>query len=148
MNALISTFGVDWYSLGFEVVNFGILVALLTWLLYKPVLAMVRERERVVTKGVEDAEAAAEKLAQADEVVSKLVKGAEVEAEAIVKSAHGEATVEKSKILSEAEARAAQIAKDAEARAVETAVRSARESEREIARLAILAAEKVMKKSA
>src|SRR3989344_1599152 len=100
MGALFSTFGIDWHLLVAQTANFLILAALLTWLLYKPVLKMVREREQVIARGVEEAEEASRKLAAAD----------------------------------------------TEAGAAEEAARARAGSEREIARLAILAAEKVLQK--
>jgi len=144
MDALIHTFGIDWHLLFAYAVNFGVLAAALTWLLYKPVLRMVAERARVVAKGVEDAEEAEIKLQEADKTASKLVTVAENEAVQIVDSARAAAGDEKSRILKEAESRAAQIAKDAESRATETAAKALRESEKEIARLAVLAAAKAM----
>ncbi len=144
MDALIHTFGIDWHLLFAYVVNFAVLAVALTWLLYKPVLRMVAERERVVRKGVEDAEEAAVKLTEADAQASKLVGVAENQAVQIVDSARVAATDEKVRIVKDAEARAAQVARDAEARAAETAAKALRESEKEIARLAVLAASKVM----
>ncbi len=55
MNALITTFGIDWHTLLIEVVNFGIVAGALTYLLYKPVLKMLKDREALVAKGVDDA---------------------------------------------------------------------------------------------
>ena len=144
MDALIHTFGIDWHLLFAYAVNFGVLAVALTWLLYKPVLRMVAERQRVIAKGVEDAQEAEAKLKEADQTVSKLVSVAETEAVQIVDNARAAAGDEKSRILKEAEARAAQVAKDAEARATETAAKALRESEKEIARLAVLAAAKAM----
>jgi hypothetical protein len=46
--------------------------------------------------------------------------------------------------MRDAEARAAQVAADAEARAKESAAKALRDSEQEIARLAVLAAAKAM----
>ena len=144
MGALITTFGVDWRSLGLEVVNFAILVAVLTWLLYKPVLKMVKERQQVIAKGVEDAEAAATQLRAADSEAKTRISVAETEAAGIVENARGAANDTKAKILKDAEERAVQVATDAEARAKEAQAKALRESEREIARLAVLAAAKVM----
>ena len=48
MSALITAFGIDWHLLFANAVNFIVLAALLTWLLYKPVMKMVAEREAVV----------------------------------------------------------------------------------------------------
>ncbi len=63
-------------------------------------------------------------------------------------SAREAATGEKTRITKEAEARAAAIAADADARAAETAAKALRESEKEIARLSVLAAEKVLRSGA
>src|SRR3990167_8274979 len=63
MFVVLETFGIDWQLLIAQGVNFLILAGLLTWLLYKPVLRIVKERQAFVAKGVEDAERAAKKLA-------------------------------------------------------------------------------------
>jgi F-type H+-transporting ATPase subunit b len=144
MSALLSTFGVDWHLLFAQMVNFGILVAALTYLLYKPVMNMVHERERVVAKGVEDAEEAARQLTKAEHDVKDKLTVAEREASNIVDVARKSAGDERNRIVKEAEARAAQVDKDAHARAEEVAAKSLRDSEKEIARLAMLAAAKVM----
>jgi len=146
MGALLTTFGIDWSLLIAQVINFAILAVALTWLLYKPVLKMVKDRERVIAKGVDDAEESAKRLEHAGVEVEKLVGAAEGEASAIVEHARRAATDERSRILKEAEERSARIALDAEARARETESESLRRSEKEIARLALLAAEKVVRK--
>src|SRR3989344_5487270 len=105
MSTLLEVFGIDWRLLLLQTANFGILVAALTILLYKPVMKIVRERAQVVAKGVEDAEAAAAHLAAADRDAGAALGPADHEA-----------------------------------------ARVRRESEKEIARFALLAAEKLMRK--
>ena len=123
MQQLFSAFGIEWELLIAQAVNFGIVLVALWYFLYKPVLAQLEKRREVVAKGVEDAERAGELLAGADGEASKRVSAAEGEAEQMVA-----------------------VTKDAEARASEVAVRARKESEREVARLAVLAAEKILKK--
>lgn len=146
MQALFGAFGIDWHLLLVQAVNFAVLFVVLTYLLYKPVLNTLEKRRAVVAKGVEDAEKAAEMLSTADAQSAEKLSGAEQEAQQIVASARDEAGQERTRLIKEAEERAAGIATDAEARAQETAARALRESEKEIARLAILAAEKAMRK--
>ncbi len=145
MEPLLDAFGIDWKLLLMQAVNFGVLFVALTYLLYKPTLKTLDERRAKVAKGVTDAEEAEKKLAEADVEVAKALKSAEGEAEGIVASAREAAGGEKARIVKEAETRAAAIDADAEARAKETAAKTIRESEKEIARLAILAAEKAMR---
>lgn len=146
MQQLFSAFGIDWHLLAAQAVNFAIVLVALWYFLYKPVLAVLAKRQEVVAKGVEDAKRAGEMLAGADNEALKRVNVAASEAEAIVSAARESANAEKARLLKEAEARAVAMAADAEARASEVAARSLRESERDVARLSILAAEKILRK--
>jgi F-type H+-transporting ATPase subunit b len=148
MSALLGAFGISGSLLLAQAVNFGILLIVLTYLLYKPVMKTLAERQAKVAQGVIDAERAAEKLATADGEAAERVSKAEGEADGIVMGARETATAEKARIVKEAEARAVAIAADADARAKETAAKSLRESEKEVTRLAILAAEKVIREKA
>jgi F-type H+-transporting ATPase subunit b len=144
MESLLDAFGIDWKLLIAQLVNFGVLFFALTYLLYKPVLKTLDERRAKIAQGVLDAERAAEAASTADADAAEVVKGAESEAEGIVSSARDLAGSEKARILKEAETRAAAVAADADARATEVAAKALRDSEKEIARLAVLAAEKVL----
>lgn len=146
MEQLFTAFGIDGKLLIAQAVNFGVLFVALTYLLYKPTMKTLDERRAKVVKGVLDAEEAEKKLAEADVTVGEKLKGAESEAEGIVSSAREAGTAEKARIVKDAEARAASIEAESEARAREAASRALKESEKEIARLAILAAEKAMRK--
>lgn len=148
MEQLFAAFGIDWKLLIAQAVNFGVLLAALTYLLYKPVLKTLDERKAKVAQGVIDAEEAEKKLAEADSTVGERLHKAEGEAEAIVASARESAQSEKARILKEAEVRAQGLEADAEARAKEAAATALRESEKEVARLAVLAAEKVLREKA
>lgn len=147
MEQLFDAFGIDWKLLIAQAINFGVLLAVLTYLLYKPVLKTLDERSALIKKGVVDAEEATKKLEEADDTAKARLQEAEGEAEGLVARARDEAGSERSRIVKEAEARASHIEKDAEARAKEAKEQALKESEREIARLAILAAEKAIRKS-
>lgn len=144
MDALLEAFGIDWKLLIAQAVNFGILFVALWLLLYKPVMKTLDERAQKIAQGVDDAERAAEKLAGADTEAAKIVGAADTKASEVLSSARESGTAEKTRIVKEAEARAESIAKDADARAKEAAAKVLRESEKEIARLAVLAAAKVV----
>ena len=146
MQQLLTAFGIDWHLLAAQAVNFAIVLVALWYFLYKPVLAMMARRQELVAKGVADAVQAGELLAGADSEATKRVVEAEHEAGRVVSAAHESATLEKSRLLKEAEARATAVALDAQARANEVVTRARRESERDIARLSVLAAEKILKK--
>lgn len=146
MHDLFEAFGINWKLLIAQAVNFGIVLVALTYFLYKPVMKTLDERRKVVAKGVEDADVAAKKLEAADGEALSRVQNADKEAGEIVTAARSAANDEKTKIINDAEARAVAIASEARSRAIETAARAQRESEAEIARLAILASEKILKR--
>jgi len=148
MDQLFDAFGIDGKLLIAQLINFGVLFVGLSYLLYKPVMKTLDERRIKVAQGVIDADQAAMKLATASTEAGTIVKHASTEAEGIVSSARDAAGNEKARILKEAETRAAAVAADAEARAKETAAKSLRDSEREIARLSMLAAAKVLREKA
>lgn len=145
MDQLLHAFGIDGRLLIAQAVNFGVLLVVLWLVLYKPVMKTLDERKAKIAQCVIDADEAAKKLAGADEEASKIVHSADQEASALVSSARETANAEKARLLKEAEERAAKIAQDADARAKEAANKMLKESEREIARLAILAAEKTIR---
>ena len=145
MQALFAAFGLNGSLILAQAVNFGVVLIALTYFLYKPINKVLEARQQKVAKGIEDANLAAEKLSTADGIASEKLTVAETEAEGIVVSARETASAEKARIIKEAEARAAVVASDADARAKEAAAKMQRESEKDIARVAILAAEKILR---
>jgi|CXWL01.1.fsa_nt_gi F-type H+-transporting ATPase subunit b len=146
MEQLFDAFGVNVSLLIAQAVNFGILLVVLWLVLYKPVMKVLDERSQKIAKGVQDAEEAEMKLKGADAVASGVVAKADLEASKLVANAREAGNTERAKLIKEAEERSQKIADDANLRAQEATCNMLKESEREIARLAILAAEKAMKK--
>ena len=145
MEQLLSVFGVDWKLLLVQLVNFGLLLSVLTYFLYKPVLRIIDERQRKIAEGVKTAEEAERTLADAKVESEDIVGGAAREAEALVAGARSSANERGVEIVKAAEARAAATMKEAGARAEEAKRQALKESEREIARAAMLAAEKILR---
>lgn len=147
MDALFGAFGLDGRLLLIQVVNFGILIVALYFFLYKPVLKILEERRHMVAKAVEDAKQASTVLASADTEAAERIQKADTEAMQVLTLARKAADDERTRLIQDAEARATMIAHDAESRSQEASTKMLRESEKEIARLAILAAEKIIRKS-
>lgn len=145
MSALFQAFGLDWHLLLIQAVNFGVLLVVLTYLLYKPILRMIDERREKVAEGVRKAEAADRALADAKSESDGIIGSASKEAESLVASARMRADEKAADIVKEAEAKAAATLRDATAKAEEAKRLALSESEREIARAAMLAAEKILR---
>lgn len=145
MEQLIEAFGIDARLILIQVVNFGLLMAILTYFLYKPVLKILAQREEKIAQGVKDAEEAGKAKAEATEEKRVVIAAANKEAEAMTARAKDHAVVKADEILATAQAKAEQVARDAVLRSEEVKAQALKESEAEIAKLAVLAAERVLK---
>jgi F-type H+-transporting ATPase subunit b len=145
---LFSTFGINGKLLLMQAVNFGLLLLVLWKFVYRPVLAMIDERRAKIADGIAQAEAASRRLAEADEEARGLVGAAAKEGEGLVAAARERADVRAAEIVKDAEGKAAAALSDAQARAEEIKRQAARESEKDIIRASVLAAEKLLRERA
>ena len=56
MSELFAAFGVYWKLLLVQAVNFGVLLAILSYVLYRPILRMIDARQKRIAEGVATAE--------------------------------------------------------------------------------------------
>ena len=147
MGDLIHAFGIDWKLMLAQGVNFVILVAVLGYFVYGPVMRMLGERAQKIAQGLKDAEAAGKEREAVSAERQGLIAEAQHEAEKIVARGQDEGKTERNTIVKSAQDRAAQIVKDSELAAEEERRRMMKESEAEIARTAVLAAEKILRQN-
>jgi F-type H+-transporting ATPase subunit b len=145
MSDLFAAFGLDWKLLLIQVVNFGVLLLILWKFLYTPVLRMIDERRGTIAAAVKKAEAADRRLAEADEEGKTIVAGAGKEAESLVAAGRSRAAEEGAEILKRTQEKANQLLLDANARAEEEKRQAMMAGQKEIARAAMLAAEKILR---
>ena len=141
-----NAFGVDVPKLIFQVINFLLLLYLLNRFLFPSVIRMLDERKARISKGLEDAEAAARdrelaraereaaldearKEAQAmiaratkiaDDSKAEILAEAKAQAEKATSKARGEITAEKDRALAELRTRVAELALEAAGRLVKS----------------------------
>jgi len=144
MEQLITAFGIDVKLIIVQIINFVLLVALLSYFLYKPLLKVLADREEKITQGVKDAEAAAVAKAEADSEKQTLMAAAHKEAEDVAARAKTYADEKAASIATAADEKAAGIVASAEQKAADIKTQAHKDSEAEIAKLAVLAAEKVL----
>lgn len=146
MSELLAVFGVNWKLLLAQGINFALLLSILTYFLYKPILKMIDERREKIAEGVRTAEDAKNQLALAKTQSDKIVGDASKEAESLAKAARARAEERGAEIVKSAEAQAQGVLSDATQRAEEAKRQAIKESEKEITRAAMLAAEKILRK--
>ncbi|HEU4677208.1 MAG TPA: F0F1 ATP synthase subunit B [Candidatus Paceibacterota bacterium] len=145
MQELIKAFGIDWRLIVIQVFNFGVLVGILWYFLYTPVLKMLSDRASKIARGVKDAEDAAEARKNADVEKHRVLEDAHREASDIVKRGTEHAEEKGKELLNEAQERIARELESAKLAAAELKAQAQKESEAEIAKLAILGAERVLR---
>ncbi len=145
MEAILTTFGIDWRLLLIQAINFGILLAGLTYFLYKPVMRILEERRATVAKGVEDAHKAEMELHQIKGARAEKLAQAGKEADAVLANARTAATKKEREIVGRAESTAAVVLAEAEAQAREAKVLAVAESKDEVAKLIVLGMQKAFK---
>ncbi len=134
-------------SLLIQVVNFGLLLIVLSKLLYRPLLAKMEERSQAIKKSLEEAQAArAEAQRERQEHAAK-IQGAHAEAQAIRAAALKEAEEEQRRLVESASAEAARLVDSARAELEQDVRRARQELRQEVSDLAITVAERLIKKS-
>lgn len=127
MEEVLHNFGVDWFFLGAQIINFLIVFFLLKKFLYKPILTTLKNREETIKRGLEEAAEARLLLQQAEEKEKKILQKAQAESkkliddaknerEAMVQKAEEDTRVRTEKMLSDAKAQISEEVKQAEKR--------------------------------
>ena len=147
MEALIHAFGIDARLITIQVLNFVVLAGLLSYFLYKPVLKIVKEREDKIKQGLLDADSAKKALEGAEAEKKVVLSSAQSKAEEIEKRAESHAKEKASQIIEEANESVASRIKQTESRLTAMKEEAMRENEAEVAKVAILAAEEILRKS-
>lgn len=145
MEEIVRTFGINWKLLLVQAANFGLLLVVLWYFLYRPVVRMIDARRAKIAQGVEDAEAATAQRAEIERSKSGILTHATREAETFLSLAKKRAVDEEKRLLAEAEGKGARLLMDSQKRAAEEREAVMKETRDDIARLAVLAAEKVIR---
>jgi F-type H+-transporting ATPase subunit b len=85
-NELLSQLGIDWKVFLSQTVNFFILLAVLTLFVYKPLIKIIKERNKKLKEGLEKAEEANIRLKEIDNIGKEKIKEAEQKGIEIIKA--------------------------------------------------------------
>lgn len=145
MEQIVNVFGIDWKVLTVQVVNFAVLLGLLWYFLYRPMLTLIEKRRTQIIEGVANAERAEVALKDAGTKKAEIVTKASREAEDIVAAAREAGKQKEANMVREAEAKAARIVTEATMRAEESQREALEKSKDDIARLVVLGVEKTLR---
>jgi len=77
MNEFLSQFGIDWKLFLSQLVNFTLILIILTAFVYKPVLKIIKERNAKIKEGLDKAKEAGIRLKEIDDIGKAKIKEAE-----------------------------------------------------------------------
>jgi F-type H+-transporting ATPase subunit b len=135
----LNSLGIDWKLLLAQVINFLILLFLLTRFLYKPIVKMLDDRSEKVSAGLKAAEKSQKDLAKAETDAEKIREKAYKEANEILTDAEKEADAISSNIVDRAKSQADEIRKYAAEEALSSKDEAMREAKNELSNLVTLA---------
>ncbi len=135
----------DW-SLLFQVVNFGILVAILYKFAFKPITKALEDRAEGIKKSLEDAKAANQEAEQRLKDYGDKLATAHKEGEGIRERARQQALTEEQRIVTEAKEEAHRLVEQAK-KDIDGEVKKARQKLREeVVNISLMVTEKVLEK--
>lgn len=143
---LIDKLGIDLKLLIAQIVNFGILLLILTKLVYKPILNLLDKRKKMIEENVENTQKIEERLEKLEEEKERIMAEASVNAMAAVEKAKKEAEEEKQKILTNAKKEISSLAERYRAQLQEEKAQMVQEIKEEIATLIVKSSEKIIRK--
>ena len=125
MQELITTFHIDWKLMIAQIVNFGLVFALLYWLAAKPLSKLMKDRTKEITDWLDNAKLAKTEVANANikkeeiiregkESAKQIISTSQADGKEIVKEAKDKATLEKEEIIKQARLDAEKEKKNAE----------------------------------
>lgn len=145
MGEFFSAFQVDWAPLGFQILNFLLLLYILNRLMFKPLLKRMDERSTKIERGLEDAEAARRdrELARAEREAA--VAEARKEAADMLARSNKIAEDTRNEILGEARAESERLTQKARDEIAAEKERAMAEIRSQVADLALSAAGKLIR---
>ena len=147
MEQIVSVFGINWKLLLIQVVNFGLLLAILHRYLYRPVLEMVDTRRTKIENSIRDAQKAEAELSLAEIQKGRILEEATQKGDSLIDAAKKHAESEEHVIMKEAHNKAVHLLNEAERRMAREREEMMQKVEREVARMAVLATEKILRKA-
>ena len=143
---IFATLGITTRDFIWHTVNFLVLIALLTYFLYRPITTMLEERTRRIEESLAAAERAQADVARADREREELLATTRREIGEMMAQAQTVAERIQSEARTTAQQEAQRIVETARQEAEAERAQAMAELRREVASLAVLAAERIIKR--
>ena len=143
---MIEALGISLKEFVFYMINFLILVGVLTKFLYKPFLGVLEERKKKIQDAFDSAEMMNKRADEKMANYTARIANVEEEGREIIKEAKQRAEAQAADIISEANEKAAQIIESAQRQIELDKQKAVDEMKQQVAVLAMMAAEKIVER--
>ncbi len=107
--SLFAQLGIDWKLLLSQVVNFAILLAVLTQFVYKPLIKVVKKRNERIKEGLDKANEADVRLKEVDKISAARLKKTDEQSIAMIKATESRAKSLEESLVKKAEEKQAML---------------------------------------
>lgn len=129
-----------------QAVNFFVLLGILTFLVYKPVLKLLDERKKSIHKAAEHSELIEAKLARTEELTQKELQQAQKKAQEIIQAAQKLAKEQETQMITEAKEKVGKVVEEGRQLIGRERDAAATAIQKEVSKIVILATEKLLKR--
>lgn len=145
MESILQTFHIDWKLLIAQVVNIGLVVAILGFGVFKPLMKKMSERSQLIDEGINNANKAKQSLLEAEKEFQKIVNDAKNEATAILKNAQEQASRTEREAIENAQTKVKEVISRGKIQLAEMKLQTLNDAKASLADLVVSATEKVIK---
>lgn len=143
---MVEALGISLTEFVFYLINFLILVGVLTKFLYKPFLNVLDKRKQTIQDALENAEMVNRRADEKMEAYSRRIANVEEEGREIIREAKVRADAQAAEIINEANEKASKMIASAEKQIELEKQKAVEDMKQQIASLALLAAEKIVER--
>jgi F-type H+-transporting ATPase subunit b len=115
MNAFLDQFGIDWKLFLSQLINFALILIILSVFVYKPVIKTLKERNKRIKEGLDKAEEAGVRLKEIDAIGKEKIKEAENASIKMIKETEKRAKVLEQELQKKSEENQLQLQKELQA---------------------------------
>ena len=144
MDSFITTFHIDFKILVSQVVNFGIIFAVLYFFALKPLKKIMAERTGIIEKGIADAKENAEIVANTQKEYEATIAKAKAEAHEIFQNGKADAEVRKAEMIRMAQDEVNRMVDQGKKNLEAEKIKMVDEAKKEIVSLVVSATEKLL----
>jgi F-type H+-transporting ATPase subunit b len=146
MAAILHALGIEWSALIAQMVNFAILIFILSRYVYKPILKVIDERRQTIADSMEKALEIDRRKEELDKERVKILRKADEEAGALLERAKAEAESLRTEIEKAAKIQADHILSKGKAQLENDRATMIRDMQNKLAHTIVLSAEKILRR--